>query len=110
MDTTTITEKYVRKPLYVDAVQVTERNFYDIARWCQAEVRNIDESPRDPSGVNDDPANEYIRVRVHNPKNPRQTKAFIGDWILYTEMGYKVYMDKPFRANFDRVEQPQEAA
>lgn len=109
-NTTTITEKYVRKPLFVDAVQVSADNFYDIARWCQAEVRKIDESAKSPSDI-DDPANEYIRVRVHNPKNPRQTKAFIGDWILYTEMGYKVYMDKPFRANFDRVEEkPQDAS
>lgn len=103
METTTITEKYVRKPLFVDAVQVTAENFYDVARWCQAEVRNIDESPRSLSDA-DDPSKEYIHVRVHYPKNPRQTKAFIGDWILYTEKGYKVYAEKAFRANFDRVE------
>jgi hypothetical protein len=103
MEITTITEKYVRKPLYVDAVQVTEANFYDIARWCQAEIRNIDESPWDRNDENAEPAKEYIHVRVHNPKNPRQTKAFVGDWILYTERGYKVYTEKAFRANFDRI-------
>lgn len=108
MEITSITTRYVRKPLFVEAVQVTEENFYDIARWCFGSVCNADESPRLPEAV-DAPANEYIHVRVHNPKNPRQTKAFVGDWILYTERGYKVYTTKAFVANFDRVEQGVDA-
>ena len=103
MDNTSITEKYVRKPLYVDAVQVTEENFVDIARWCFGEIVNIDESPVDKT-ADADPSKQYIHVRVHNPKNPRQTKAYVGDWILYTERGYKVYTTKAFQANFDRVD------
>jgi hypothetical protein len=50
-----------------------------------------------------EPAKQYIHVRVHNPKNPRQTKAFVGDWILYTERGYKVFTAKAFQANFNNV-------
>jgi hypothetical protein len=102
MHSFSVTQKYVRKPLYVDAVQVTESNFSDIARWCFGEIGNIDESPVDRSQpVN--PTKQYIHVRVHNPKNSRQTKAFVGDWILYTERGYKVYTTKAFQANFDLV-------
>lgn len=104
MENTSITTKYVRKPLFVDAVQVTEENFADIARWCFGEVGNIDESPVDRS-ADVQPSKQYIHVRVHNPKNPRQTKAFVGDWILYTERGYKVYTTKAFQANFDPVDQ-----
>jgi hypothetical protein len=105
MENTSITQKYVRKPLYVDAVQVTEENFPDIARWCFGEIGNIDETPvTDLSAVQ--PTKQYIHVRVHNPKNSRQTKAFVGDWILYTERGYKVYTTKAFQANFDLVEEP----
>ncbi len=98
------TEKYIRKPLYVDAVLVTEENFAEIAEWCQGEVRtsNGDDPVSDP-GIN--PSATYIRVRVHNPKNTRQTKAFVGDWILYTERGYKVYTQKAFRASFDPCEE-----
>jgi hypothetical protein len=103
MENTSITTKYVRKPLFVDAVQVTEQNFADIARWCFGEVGNIDESPVDRS-KDVEPTKQYIHVRVHNPKNPRQTKAFVGDWILYTERGYKVYTTKAFQANFNLVE------
>lgn len=104
MENTSLTTKYVRKPLFVDAVQVTEQNFADIARWCFGEVGNIDESPVDRA-QEVQPTKQYIHVRVHNPKNPRQTKAFVGDWILYTERGYKVYTTKAFQANFDPVDQ-----
>lgn len=102
MESTSITTKYVRKPLYVDAVQVTDENFGEIARWCFGEIGNIDDSPVDPTS-DISPSTQYIHVRVHNPKNTRQTRAFVGDWILYTERGYKVYTTKAFQANFDQV-------
>jgi hypothetical protein len=103
MESTSITQRYVRKPLFVDAVQVTEDNFLDIARWCFGEILNNDDTPvAEGQGV--EPSKQYIHVRVHNPKNPRQTKAFVGDWILYTERGYKVYTTKAFLANFVKVE------
>jgi len=96
------TERYIRKPLYVDAVQVTVANMEEIANWCQGEVRTV--------GADDWVVGEYsegakyVHVRVHNPRSPRQTKAFLGDWLLYTERGYKVYTTKAFEASFDLVE------
>lgn len=91
-----VTTQYIRKPLYVAAVRITGANFDEIADWCQGEVQQ-DEIPGKGTGK------RYIRVRVHNPKNPRQTKAFVGDWLLYTERGYKVYTNKAFHASFDEV-------
>lgn len=102
MESTSLTRRYVRKPLFVEAVQVTEENFTEIARWCFGTIGNIDESPVTDADV--DPTKQYIHVRVHNPKNPRQTRAYLGDWLLYTERGYKVYTSKAFQANFDLVE------
>lgn len=90
------TQKYVRKPLFVDAVRITSANFEEIATWCQGEILT-DDAPQGQT------ARDYIKVRVHNPKNPRQTKAFVGDWLLYTERGYKVYTHKPFCASFDEA-------
>jgi hypothetical protein len=95
-DMTIVTQQYVRKPLYVDAVRVTAATFDEVVGWCQGEVK-WEESVTTGTGK------KYIHVRVHNPKNPRQTKAFIGDWILYTERGYKVYTAKAFHAAFDEV-------
>jgi hypothetical protein len=82
--------KYVRKPLYVDAVLVTEENFEEVLKWCQGDLGEGD-------------VNKHIRLRVHNPQSVRQTKAFVGDWILYTERGYKIYTDRAFRDNFTEV-------
>ena len=90
------TTQYIRKPLYVAAVRITNGNFEEIAAWCQGEILE-DEAPGQGTGKS------YIHVRVHNPKNTRQTKAFVGDWILYTERGYKVYTNKAFHASFDET-------
>ncbi len=30
-----VTEKYVRKPLYVDVVRITIENMAEVAHWCQ---------------------------------------------------------------------------
>jgi hypothetical protein len=99
---TIVTSRYIRKPRYVDAVQITPDNFSEIAGWCQGEIRANDGDELVSNGeVN--PNASYIRVRVHNPKNVRQTKAFVGDWILYTEKGYKVYTQKAFVNSFDQV-------
>lgn len=91
------TTQFIRKPLYVDAVRITGANFDEMVAWCQGEVQ-VDEVPGKGT------TKKYIKVRVHNPKNARQTKAFVGDWLLYTEKGYKVYTNKAFRASFDEVQ------
>lgn len=100
--------KYVRKPLYVDAVQVTTDNFQDLVRWCQGDVGVIGAEPgteiKPADGVELDPTKHFIKIRVHNPQSARQTKAFVGDWILYTDRGYKIYSEKAFKDNFDQVE------
>lgn len=90
------TERYIRKPLYVDAVRLTAGNFDEMAVWCQGEVQT-EEVPGTGK------VKKFIRVRVQNPMNPRQTKAFVGDWLLYTDSGYKVYTTKAFYAAFDKV-------
>jgi hypothetical protein len=90
------TEKFIRKPLYVDAVRVKADNFDEMVAWCDGEVQT--EEVQGTGTIK-----KFIKVRVHNPKNPRQTKAFIGDWLLYTDRGYKVYTNKAFRAAFDLV-------
>lgn len=90
------TTKYVRKPLYVEAVQITEENFEEATRFCFG------------STAFDEDHQEYIQVRVHQPKNQRQTRAYVGDWLLYTQRGYKVYTDKAFHANFDPMVEDEE--
>lgn len=103
------TVQYVRKPLYVEAVQVTKDNFLDVADWATALIGRKGGEPgteqKPAEGFEIDPANHYIRIRVHNPQSKRQTMAWVGDWILYTEQGYKIYTDRAFQFSFDPVEQ-----
>lgn len=99
---TVATARYVRKPLYVEAVQVTGENFESVRKWCMGDLQNNDGSEVQAESEID-PRNQHIRLRVHNPQSQRQTKAFVGDWILYTERGYKIYTEKAFKENFDPV-------
>lgn len=92
------TKTFIRKPLYVEAVRITGANFDAVCSWCQGEVMQDDVPGRGRS-------KKYIKVDVHNPKNPRQTKAKVGDWLLKTEKGYKIYTDKAFHESFHLVEE-----
>jgi hypothetical protein len=86
------TTQYVRKPLFVDAVQVTEENFNEMVSWCNGNIEADEGSDK-----------QFIRIWVHNPMGPRQTKAFVGDWILKHTKGFKIYTDKAFQASFDAI-------
>lgn len=112
METTKITQTYVRKPLEVEAVEVREDNFENVARWCFGEILNIDKTPVDMA-KDANPRTQYIKVQVITPKNSRQTQAHLGDWILVSEQGYKVYTPKAFTAHFELktedAEEPERA-
>lgn len=91
------TTKFIRKAFEVDAVRVTAENMDEVSQWCQGEVVTEGDT-------------KFIRVRVARVLNERQTKAFVGDWVLFAGTGYKVYTAKAFSKSFDRLEtdQPQE--
>lgn len=88
------TKKYVKKPLYVQAVQITKENFEEIAEWCQGEIKNENAS---------NPQHRYIYIQTHNPNNARQSQAIVGDWILHTDRGYKIYTPMAFEGSFELV-------
>lgn len=81
------TQTYFRRAFSVEAVQVTDETFDEVAEWCVGEKHA-------------DPAGRYIKVQVHKPMSPRQTKAYIGDWLLKSDRGFKVYTDKAFKNGF----------
>lgn len=84
------TMKYIRKPFNIDAVQVSGGNIQEIAKWVDGDIRTDD-------------LGQYVKVRVHRPLNDRQTKAYIGDWVLYAGTGYKVYTPKAFANSFEQT-------
>jgi len=93
--------KFVRKPFYIDAVQVTAENINDVAEWCQGDIRTHGPAKSAPAGETGQ--EKYIKVRVNRPLNPRQTQAFVGDWVLYAGTGFKVYTNKAFEGSFEMV-------
>jgi hypothetical protein len=90
------TTRFVRKPFYVDGIQVTASNMEQVAAWCAGDIQ---ESPSKGGGK---PAS-YIKVKVKAPLNDRQTKAYVGDWVLLANGDFKVYTHKSFVAAFDSL-------
>lgn len=86
--------KFVRKPFVVEGLEVTAENIAEVAEWCGGEVR-------ESNGKRGYRVQQYIKVAVKNPLNDRQTRAYVGDWVLSASTGFKVYSKKAFVASFD---------
>ena len=86
------TTRYVRRPFYIEAVQVTENNMGEVAAWC---VGNVLEKDSRSGPVS------YVHVNVTHPVNERQTMAFVGDWVLKAGTTFKVYTTRAFEQNFE---------
>jgi hypothetical protein len=83
------TKIYNRKPLTVEAVQITDDNIYEVAKWCGGSVI-----------TGGHVIERVIEVKVLHPQKS-QTIAPPGYWILKSEQGYKIYSDKAFTKGFD---------
>lgn len=89
------TTHFVRKPFYVDGIRVSKQNMEEVAAWCKGEIKQTE--PKD-KGKRPSP---YIEVNVNKPLNERQKRAFIGDWVLEAENGFKVYTDAALKLTFE---------
>lgn len=95
-----------RKPMRVDAVQVTSANIGQVAKWCGGYVATTIQ----PDGSNA----KFVKVHVLRPGNVRQTMAHVDDWILRhvekagetTYTTYKVYTTNAFKASFNPAPAP----
>lgn len=90
--------QFVKKPLYVEAVRITRKNFNEVSQWCSGRIQTEQANAAQNAGK------KYLKIDAHNPINARQTKAFIGDWILRTERGFKIYTHNSFVESFDEVQ------
>lgn len=61
---------------------------HTVSRWANATI------------TADDKSRMYIKVATVRPTNDRQTRAYIGDWVLRTDVGLKVYTDVAFKRGF----------
>lgn len=83
--------RYAYAPSYVDAVAVTRDNIREVAAWCDGTIVEGD----DNTGIR-----THIKVNVTKPKSPHQSMAFIGNLVLKTHAGWKVYNAKAFERDF----------
>lgn len=81
-------QKFTRKPFDVEALRVTDSNIKEVAEWCGGELLS-------------EGGKAFISVDASKPANERQTKAFVGDWVLFFNKGYKVYLHKAFIGAFE---------
>lgn len=89
-------EVWVRKPFYVEAVHVTDDNMEVVAAWCGGKILA---TKSDNS--------RYIKVNVKNAMSARQTKAFVGDWVLKSGDSFKVYKHDSFLKVFEKTDLPE---
>jgi hypothetical protein len=98
-----LTTEYVRKVFTVQAVRVSADNIEKVAEWCKGSIlRGYD--------TETDETVPYIKVPTMNPQNDRHTQARIGDWVLFSGRGFKVYMHKAFMRDFELNKPVAEAA
>lgn len=92
-------EKYMRKALYVEAVQVDDSNMEDLAQWCSGRIEQTANNPQEGKV-----ATKFIRVPMTNAFNDRQTQAFVGDWVIRSaRKNFKVYTETAFPRAFDKM-------
>ena len=94
------TQKYIRKPFPVDVVKITDANFEDVAKWCSGEIQY--NKPQKPNGKR---GARFIRVQVLRALNDRQTKAFVGDYLLQVDTSFKIYTERAFLESFELAEE-----
>ena len=81
-------QEFVRNPITVKAIQVTEENMEAVAEWCEGRIKSLPDK-----GL-------HIKVDVIRPLNIWQTRGFPGDWILESPTGFRVYTDEAFSKQF----------
>jgi len=87
-------EQFRRKTFDVDAVQVTPENIHEVAEWCGGDVRTESQKGKNV---------KFIKVRVYKALDDEQTKAFVGNFVVYMGSGYKVYKYNAFMRTFEKL-------
>lgn len=95
---------FMRRPFFVQVVQVTEKNMRDVARWANGQIRTTNQTPK----------LKYVYIHVRVPLTKKQTQAFVGDWVLRSQsddgvVSFKIYSDKAFHKAFVEASQAQKS-
>ncbi len=82
--------RFVRRLFYVTAIQVTDENIDAVAIWCGGKVHR-----------GGDAGDKYVKVsKVMKPQNDRQTRAFVGNFVVQSGRYFKIYTATSFDRSF----------
>jgi hypothetical protein len=84
---------YVRKPFAVSATRVSSENFDEVAELTGGHIQH---------GLKNGRAVKFIEVPVKKVLDVKQKHAFVGDWVLQYQGGWKVYTHRAFRDSFEQ--------
>lgn len=83
----------VSKPSYKKAVQVTDTNIDEVARWCGGLARQEEQAPNEPV--------RYLVVPTAHGEVPCQ----IGNWVVKGDVDFYPVLDSEFSKLYDFVDQ-----
>ena len=94
-------KNYKSKPIFVEAVQIQENNMAEIATWVEGEVITLD-------AQEDKPAVSFVKTHVLRSKGYIRNKGYVGDWLVKSDLGVKIYTDSAFQRAFETDDSSQE--
>lgn len=81
------TTRFTRKSFEVEAVRVTHENFEEVRAWCDGEEHGSEHG-------------RYFQIDIKTQVSQRARRAHIGDWVLRSGTGFRVYTNNAFRDFF----------
>lgn len=88
-------QNYARKPFKVEAIRATEENLQEIATWCGGTVETLTRGTTE---------RKYVKVPVIRAWSENQTRLFVGNWVLKSDRGWRVFTDTAFHRVFEPVD------
>lgn len=89
-----LVKTYIRKPMPIEAVELTRKNYKEVAIWCGGRVVEIAKSS--------DPTDVYIGVDI--PTLEKAQRANIGDYIFKNAVGaFHIFEGHYFLNHYDEV-------
>lgn len=98
-----VTSTWIRKNSVVEAVRVNRAEVHKIAYWCGGSILATDTGDRKREGI----GSIYILLPFKSNYN-KPNRAFMGDWIVKDDEGFKVYSHDAFSAVFPKKAEKDE--
>ena len=97
-----VIKTYTTKPAEVHAVQITEENMIEVAKWCQGKLAS-EENPKDATHVS-----QFIRLENSLITSKRHAKGYVDDWVVKKGNSFRIFTPSNFNRDFETFVVPDE--